>query len=582
MAKHTENAAPREAAKGGKKWLRTVGIAAGSLAAVLVIGYVVCCAMVDQETVLGHFVVNGVDLKGMTRQEAAAALEAECQADYGEAAISVEANGDVYEVSVADALSLDAEQGVERAFARGHGGFLSRGLALIQAQWQVESCELLPQVTDREALEAAVAASGLLEIDTTVQTGYEVTEEALVFTKGVTGASVEESGLLSLLEEAVNQGDYTSVVECPMLTGKVEAVDLQALYDEVYVAPENATLDPEQGYAVVESVTGVSFDIMTAQTLLDTSAEGSTIEVPLTYTEPEITTELLEKNLFKDVLGTYTTTVGGTNDRKNNVKLAAQKCNGVILMPGETFSYNDVVGKRTTQAGYKAASAYMNGEVVQSIGGGICQVSSTLYNATLLANLEITERRNHTYESSYVPLGLDATVSWGGPDYKFTNNTDYPIKITTSYSSSNRLTCTIYGTDQTGYKVKMTSETLSVIPYNTIEEKTSTLYEGETKVKTSGENGYKVQTYRKVYDANGNLISSTKEAYSVYSKMDRVVLVGTKKRPVQEEPPAEETPAEETPAEETPAEAGEGGGTSSQENSSAEEQPAPETDGAEG
>lgn len=535
MAKSAEKKRPGEAGTGSKRKLQIAGIAAGSALVALAAAYVVCCALVDQETVLGHVCVNGVDLKGMTRAEAEAALETKFQADYGDAAIRVEANGGVYEVAVADALSLDTAQGAELAFAWGHGGFLTRGAALVQSLWEEASYEVLPQASDLAALEDAIEGSGLLEIDTTRQTEYEVTEETLVFTKGVTGVFVDESGLLTLLEEAINLGDYDSVVKCPMFSGTVEGVDLQALYNEVYISPENATLDPEQDYAIVESVTGVSFDIMAAQTLLDTSAEGSIIEVPLVFTEPDITTALLKENLFRDVLGTYTTTVSGTSDRKSNVKLAAQACNGTIIMPGETFSYNETVGQRTTAAGYKAANAYMNGEVVQEVGGGICQVSSTLYNATLLANLEITERHNHTYESSYVPLGLDATVSWGGPDYKFTNNTDYPIKVVTSYSSSDRLTCTIYGTDLTGYTVKMTSETLSVTPYSTVEEKTDTLYEGETKVKTSGENGYTVQTYRKVYDANGTLLSTTKEAYSTYKKMDRVVLVGTKVKETESE-----------------------------------------------
>ena len=144
----------------------------------------------------------------------------------------------------------------------------------------------------------------------------------------------------------------------------------------------------------------------------------------------------------------------GTSVRKNNVKLSGDKCNGVILLPGEEFSYNNVVGKRTKENGFGEAAAYLNGETVQEVGGGICQTSSTLYNAVLYANLKITERTNHTFVSGYVPIGRDATVSWGGPDFKFKNDQAYPIKIIASYENS-RLTTKILGTNVNNVLVEL-------------------------------------------------------------------------------------------------------------------------------
>ena len=175
------------------------------------------------------------------------------------------------------------------------------------------------------------------------------------------------------------------------------------------------------------------------------------------------------------------------------------------------------------------------------VGGGVCQPSSTLYNAVVLSNLEVTERRNHTYVSSYVPIGRDATVSWGGPDFKFKNNTDYPIKVVSSYSN-NRLTMSIVGTDLEDITVEFTSTKLSSTPYNTIEKEDPTLEEGKRKVDVSGYNGAKAQSYRKVYKA-GVLISSEKEAYSAYSKRDKVVLVGTKKKETTTPPTDNTTPS---------------------------------------
>ena len=141
---------------------------------------------------------------------------------------------------------------------------------------------------------------------------------------------------------------------------------------------------------------------------------------------------------------------------------SGEKCNGVILLPGEVFDYNAVVGERTAEAGFQAATAYSNGESVLELGGGVCQTSSTLYCAALYANLEIVERTNHSYVSSYVPIGMDATVSWGGPEFKFKNNTDYRIKIVATYEN-NRQTFQILGTKVSDFTVEITTSTLSVI-----------------------------------------------------------------------------------------------------------------------
>ena len=140
------------------------------------------------------------------------------------------------------------------------------------------------------------------------------------------------------------------------------------------------------------------------------------------------------KNNYKEIASfmTHTTNVAVRN---KNVSLAADAINGFILNPGEEFSYNGTVGQRTREKGYGEAGAYFNGEVVQEIGGGVCQVSTTLYNAVFRAGLESTERTSHTFSPSYVTPGCDATVSWGGPDYKFVNNSDFPIGIKAHYEN---------------------------------------------------------------------------------------------------------------------------------------------------
>ena len=137
---------------------------------------------------------------------------------------------------------------------------------------------------------------------------------------------------------------------------------------------------------------GISFDKDAARKKLDAAADGEEVSFDLVYTEPELSKETLQAYLFRDTLGSFSTNVGGTDARKGNVAKAAENCNGTILMPGEEFSFNNVVGQRTIENGFQAAPSYVNGESVDEVGGGICQVSSTLYDACLYANLEIAER----------------------------------------------------------------------------------------------------------------------------------------------------------------------------------------------
>ena len=205
-----------------------------------------------------------------------------------------------------------------------------------------------------------------------------------------------------------------------------------------------------------------------------------------------MTQERLQQHLLADKLATKTTSLSGSSsNRITNVKLAAEKINGVILQPGQTFSYNDVVGQRTKANGFKEAGAYSNGQVVQEVGGGICQVSSTLYYCAMVSNLKINTRTCHYFPVAYIEPGMDAAVSWGGPEFKFTNNRDYPIEIK-AYVQNGSVTVEIWGTDVDGSYVKMSYTA----------------------------NGLRATTYRMVYDKDGKQISHTLEANSTYHSHD--------------------------------------------------------------
>lgn len=505
--------------------------------AVLCAAYCALCVLAGQETTIHEgTTVNGIDIGGMTEQDAVSALESGLSGvtnvsgtEYATIQVDPQIEGvEPYTVDLSSSLGYDAQAIVTQAIDDEHGGsFLTRGVRYLSYLRGGKSYTVVPSVTDQDALHEALVASGLLDLNTVVQTTYTVSDSTIDFTIGTSGSAVDEAGLIEEIVKNTAEGNYTEI-SCPLVATTPDAVDVQAVHDEIYAEPTNATLDvaSDNTYTIVDAVDGIDFDVTEAQQLLSEAAEGSVVSVPLTRQAASIDTATLKSVLFRDELGEYTTTVGGSADRRSNVKLAGQKCNGTILLPGETFGYNEVVGQRTAEAGFKAAAAYLNGETVQELGGGVCQVSSTLYCAVMYSNLEIVERHNHTYASSYVPLGMDATVSWGGPDFVFRNNTDYPIKVVCSYAND-KITFQIYGTKVSDFKVEITSKTLETISPSTQTVEDNTMAAGTSTVQQSAHTGYKVQTYRTVYDGAGNVISTTDEAYSNYRKTDKIIRVGT-------------------------------------------------------
>ena len=383
---------------------------------------------------------------------------------------------------------------------------------------------------------------------------YEVGQDSLTVTRELDGLAVTEANLEQPIRDALSsEADGAVYVDAAILPA--QALTAQGIHDAVAGSMKNAGYD-----AATDSITpeqaGAGFDVAEAQALLDAASPGETVEIPADIQQPHVTAAELKEVLFRDVLGQCRTHVSGTSARINNVKLSAAACNGVVLNTGDVFSYNATTGQRTPAKGYQAAPAYVGGETVDEVGGGVCQTSSTIYYACLRANLEITERYAHRYVPAYIDWGMDATVSWGGPDYKFTNNTDYPIKIVATYSGG-YLTVKILGTNVDGTYAKMTNEVLSKTNWETVYKDDETLPAGTEKVTTTPYTGYKVKSYRNVYSADGKLISSTYEATSDYKVRNKVISRGPA-LPEQPETPVTgpaETPVEppiQTPEETTP------------------------------
>lgn len=323
--------------------------------------------------------------------------------------------------------------------------------------------------------------------DTVVQSSYYVEGSKLIITSGKTGNVVDVTSSIENIKNKIEDLSYaSSKIELVTVSKNPDAIDIDKIHNELYKEPVNAyyTTDP---YVVYPHENGVDFNISVDEAKALLNEPKDEYEIPLKYTAPSVTTNMIGTEAFPNLLAQFSTKYNAKDtDRTTNLRLAAQKINGTVLMPGETFSYNTVVGERTIAAGYKEAAMYQNGKVVDGLGGGICQISTTLYNAVLYSNLEIVERRNHQFVPSYANAGRDATVVYGSIDFRFKNTRNYPIKILCTVSGG-VAKCEIYGLKENpDYDVEITSR---------VTETTSTSIKSET-YKTVRQNGQVISSER--------------------------------------------------------------------------------------
>lgn len=364
---------------------------------------------------------------------------------------------------------------------------------------------------------------------TVVQSSYSIDGENLVITKGSRGIIVDKDQIASLIDTLIKenmQGKELYEITIPVIETDPNPIDIDAIHNKIYKEPQNASITQEPFQLIVHS-NGVDFDVNSAKEIIKQDQEQYVI--PLIITVPEITVDKLGEEAFPNLLGSYSTNYGASGSNRGiNIAIAARTIDGTILLPGEVFSYNQVIGDTTPDKGYKLGGSYLNGELVQSYGGGICQVSSTLYNAVLYANLEVVLRYNHSSTVGYVPASRDATVSYGGKDFQFKNSRKYPIKISAT-AANGVLKIAIYGIEEEEeYEVVIESQVTGTIPYTTKYIEDNTLSQGEQVVKSNGSNGKRSVAY-KVLKLNGVVISRTLLSQDTYNPMQRIVRVGTKK-----------------------------------------------------
>lgn len=363
-----------------------------------------------------------------------------------------------------------------------------------------------------------------------------VDDQKLVILNGTDGYGADMNKVYEDIKNALSTIKTDEKVEVELGTLKAKQLEKDAFFADFLREPEDAYFTNEEKLEYVEHVVGIEFDKADAEKIIsENRTSEKPYEIPVKVTYPEITLNKLLGKAFEDILGSYATNYNpGEVGRTKNVSLAASKVNGVILAPGENFSFNKVVGARTYENGFRDAKVYQGNEIVDGLGGGICQVSSTLYNAVLYANLEIVTRRNHSLSVAYVPLGRDATVSYGSIDFVFKNNKKYPIKLTAS-AYGGRLSIAVMGVKDDDTKVELYTETVATRAFEEIEEIDPELKPGETKIKQNGSNGYTVNTYKVV--KSGGTSNREFVSRSVYLPTNKITLIG-----------AEETEETDSPA----------------------------------
>ena len=353
-----------------------------------------------------------------------------------------------------------------------------------------------------------------------------------------------------IVDNALNYGKDKNLFQKNSLIegNKITELDAQITYDEnqllafeekvkesFNVAPKNAEVTVNSGkVSIKDEVIGKSIDENELHKKLLENINGNvdeekTIEIVLKDTQPKIKAEDLKKITGK--ISEYSSSYVNTGDgRVKNMQIAAETVSGTIIMPGEEFSYNELIGDTTPDKGYEKANTYVGDEIVPDYGGGICQVSTTLYRAVMRANIRSTERMNHSMIVSYSEPGLDATVANGYIDYKFVNTYDFPIYIQ-GYVNGGVVNFSIYGNvEAMGNK---TYDLISVvnekIAPEVVYKEDNTLEEGKEVVKSYGMTGYKATAYQVTYE-NGVEVNRELISNDTYLKTDTIVRKGTKKK----------------------------------------------------
>ena len=452
--------------------------------------------MTEKSTTIAKGIyIKNIDVSGLTREQAKEKINNYISSVIPEE-IKLTHNG--FETSLSTSqlsIYFNTDEAVDMAYNIGKtGNIFQKNLTILQTRLSKTTIDPGFSIDMNQLKKDLEDISSKLP-DKIIESSCYIDGNKLIITKGKAGKTVKVDDSAKYIKQAINDLKIeNNSLELLTEDSTPKEIDLDAVYNEIHKEPVNAYYS-QNPYVVHPSENGMDFSITLDEAKNMLKEEKDEYVVPLKVLYPSVTTNMIGTEAFPDLLSEFSTKYATSNkNRTTNLILAAKKINGTVLMPGETFSYNKVVGARTIQAGYKEAPIYVSGRVEDGIGGGICQITTTLYNAVVYANLDIVERSNHQFVPSYAGPSRDATVVYGAIDFKFKNNRDYPIKITCSVSGG-IANFKIWGLkSDNDYEVQISSRTTG---------KTSTAIYSEAY---------------KILKKNGNVVSTTLLSKDTYKR----------------------------------------------------------------
>ena len=544
-----ENAEQQYIVKSSKKKIMTILICAIILVVAIFASTGFALFNINNTKIISNISIEGIEIGGLTKKEAEQKILEKIEKNV-EQNIIVKTNDFEYQFQLSQIeAKYDTNKAIEDAYSIGRdGNIFKNNLEIFKRKIKNKNIEVgidyNQELLDNIINEIAVKIPGAVE-----KPSYCIEDKKLTITKGKAGNTINKEKFKEEVIKRLELEKQNEPIELEIINVEPEAIDIDKIYSEVHKEAKNAyyTKDPFQVYPHVD---GVDFDLEAARELLKEDKEEYVIDLKITT--PEITTNRIGSEAFPDLLSTFSTKYDASNTpRTTNLKLAMNKLNGVVVSPGETFSYNKTLGKRTAEAGYREAGGFAGGRVVQTLAGGICQISSTLYDAVVYANLEIVERHNHMFLAGYVGAGKDATVVYGAYDFKFKNTRKYPIMLKTSIGSGVARIDVFGIKEDVEYEVEISSKILSYTPFKVVRENDSSLAPGKERVAQNGMNGCKSITY-KILKLNGKEVSRTVLSSDTYDPMNKIIKVGPSKttevstQPVKEPEPTPTTPTTPT------------------------------------
>ncbi len=482
--------------------------------------------------------IQGQDVGGFTREELTSYLEEYYANVFDDITLTFFSPQFERHVTISElGIGLDIGAMAQKAYELGRSGNLLQRLSQIAKLVRNPVSIGLVFDFDSTAFNSFLDKTYESVFQEIIPTNIVILEDSVILCTGIFGQEADRERLKADIVRAVESLD-SAQISIPIIQKAPPIIDMETTLATLNQDPVNAEFvkTSRTTYEIKPHQMGRRIErekLMEVLTYVENreSKEYEEILLPVEFIAPALTEGALREMLFRDTLASYTTQFNTeTTNNKNraiNIGLAAKSIDGTLLLPGEEFSFNKIVGPRTPDKGYQIAHIFIEGEIRDGTGGGICQVSTTLYNAVLKANLPVSERHNHMFTVGYVPLGLDAAVSYGYADLVFKNTNAYPLRISAVVSENNTVSFKISSTnDYPNLIVKTATKTISTTPVTVQYVDDATLPQGTLVVTENGMDGYVVDTYIKVFNGD-TLIREEKLHRSVYQMLPRKIKRGT-------------------------------------------------------